>query len=330
MNCLAVTYKEGMPSPEACYSSIQGGTMDNSKMSNRSTKSLEEEFVVMNNNETTNQTDKASSALDKKVQAEFIEYTDGVAEQMRALYEKINTNLEEFFQGNHSIISVNQKMKHFYRTIKEYCFMKDIFDNDNKAYKSKLLKDIYRCYRYNTVMSAVKVNTSEGRKKVEQSSIESIENVENYIYYNSNYYYECETLREALTEMVGNLAKEEGILPFNTETIDRRRRYIYDYGFNYAWFWSNQLTSNWGLDMNKCMIPPKDMEILYVKQISQSEIGKLLIQYEELKIELELDERLAEKYESKSLLDFVKSKEVDLGEQGKIEDFLSAFHIIIK
>ncbi|OYP50964.1 hypothetical protein CG709_02505 [Lachnotalea glycerini] len=143
--------------------------MNNPKLNNVYNESDKNNFVVMYNQfDITKEKKVRSKKLENenicKNSKEIIEYTDDVAEQVRALYDKIILNLEMYFQGEISMDDVNNELKQYYFTIKNYCIKTGVLDEKHDAYKSKILKDIYRNYRYNSVIVAANVKDAEGKQ----------------------------------------------------------------------------------------------------------------------------------------------------------------------
>lgn len=231
-------------------------------------------FVLIHNNEYKEKkrekvAEKASSIQIKGI----VEYTDDVAEQMRMIYTKIPVNLKEYYKGMSDLDDINNRLRQYYYLIKNYCINTGLTKENNEAYKYKLLQDIYRSYRHNAVIIAMDMNEEEG-KMLQKEYLNT--SVHTCFYYNSDYFYWCKKIREALLEIVRELAKEEDIKNFDTESIDRRKRYIYDFEFNYSWFYKNKV--NVSLKEEE-LIPPKDIKIFYQKMLDEPSEGKLLVFY---------------------------------------------------
>ncbi|WP_099466970.1 hypothetical protein [Konateibacter massiliensis] len=210
---------------------------------------------------------------------ETIEYTDNVLEQMNVLYAKITVNLEDYFQEKATSSDVKDRLKKYYQSIKNYCINTGITTEKNEAYKRKLLKDIYRSYRHKAVLVAVDVNDKEGKEIGISYFNEDSETP--VIYYSADYYYKCEDLRGKLSHIAKEIAAEEGIMSFETESVDKRKRYVYDYEFNHVWLWKHDGKVGNEIKGNKDFIPTKDMKVLYCEEGEQEDGGKLLISYGE-------------------------------------------------
>lgn len=304
--------------------------MNNPNINNINNESVKENFVVMYNNLNLSKDKKVQNYADRKRTREIIEYTDDVADQVRMLYEKITINLEDYFQGKNNINDINNKIKQFYKNIKNYCITTGLMNENSEAYKCKIIKDIYRSYRYNAVIAAVNINDIEGRKAELEISGEDKGCDEYFIYYNSDYFFACELLRETLTDMVNKLAIEEKIKNFDTQSIDKRKRYVYDYGFNYAWSWSNKINIESGININENTIPPEKIKVYYKEYLDSQKKGKLLIRYEDNNIEVDLQTKYRLKNENCNLHDILKRKNIQMDENANLNDFFNAFCISTK
>jgi hypothetical protein len=310
---------------------IGGCTMNNPNRNNGYNESTKDNFVLLYSNNLSKEK-KVKARLvghtsDRIKSREIIEYTDDVAEQVRILYEKITVNLEDYYKGKIKIEDVNNKMKQFYKCIKNYCMTTDLINENNEAYKSKILKDIYRNYRYNAVIAAVNVNDFEGRKVALEVSDLAFHSYE--IYYNSTYYYKCEELRESLTQMAYALADEENIRFFDTESIDRRKRYVYDFGFNYAWAWNNKFSNENGVCINKNLVPPNNISIFYKEYVDSHKDGKLIITYNNNLTEVELQTKYSLQKEKYSVYNILQDKNIQMRSKDDMKEFLDSLCISI-
>ncbi|RDY30484.1 hypothetical protein [Lachnotalea glycerini] len=303
--------------------------MNNPKLNNVYNESDKNNFVVMYNQfDITKEKKVRSKKLENesicKNSKEIIEYTDDVAEQVRALYDKIILNLEMYFQGEISMDDVNNELKQYYFTIKNYCIKTGVLDEKHDAYKSKILKDIYRNYRYNSVIVAANVNDAEGKNLAVKLFDDDLNDSNYFVYYNSNYYYECEKVRGALYDMVNRLALEENISDFDTESIDKRKRYVYDYGFNHAWLWNNKMNIENDVDINKNLVPPQNMQIFFKEKLTPQKDCKIVICCKDEHIELDI--RLKEQ-DNYNLLEILQNNEHPIIQNEKLKDFLDSFYV---
>lgn len=274
--------------------------------------------LIHNNNEYKDITrTKAVDNTNKYIQTYgIIEYTDDVAEQMRILYTKIPASLEEYYKGISDLKDINERLRQYYFSIKNYCINTGITKENNNGYKYKLLRDIYRSYRHNAVIIAMDMNELEGKEL--QKEFEK-ENLIQCFYYNSDYFYWCKILREALIEIVRNLAHEEEIKDFETESIDRRKRYIYDYEFNYSWFLKNKVNVKLKDDD---LIPPKDIKIFFHK--SETSDGKLLVFYKSKVTEYNMNKTELEQ-EKINILNLFKELNYPVTNELNLENFFQSF-----
>ncbi len=263
---------------DVCCLSIGGYNMNRSRKCDVYSKDEKGSFVLIHydNEEKEKTKTKALDNTDKYIQTKgIIEYTDDVAEQMRMLYSKIPANLEEYYKGTSDLKDVNERLRQYYFSIKSYCINTGLIKENSNAYKYKLLQDIYRSFRYNAVIKALDMNELEGKELQKEFSKEDM--FQACFYYNSDYFYWCKILRETLIEIVRNLAQEEKIKDFETESIDRRKRYIYDYEFSYSWFLKNRVNIKL---IEEELIPPKDIKIFYQKMTNGTSDGKLIVFYQ--------------------------------------------------
>lgn len=256
----------------------------------------------------------------------IIEYTDDVSEQMRALYTQITINLEEYFKEINDIDEINDKFRQYFDTIKNYCINTGLINDNNEAYKCKLLKDIYRSFRHNAVVVALETNESDAKEFVLEYLKESIKDFG--IFYNSDYYYRCEYLREQLIEIAKNLALEEGIKDFETESIDKRKRYIYDYQFNYAWFLKNNINLITEKNMNEALVPPEHIKILYKRTQSDTPKGILLMKYKSKLVEFHVRKTDSEQ-EKLKFLELLQENDFPIANNSNFKEFFHSFCVSV-
>ncbi len=305
--------------------------MNNSNINKAYNESTKENFVVMYNNFNFSKESKVDINKVQKKSREIVEYTDDVADQVRSLYDKITTNLEEYFQGKNKINDVNNRIKQSYKSIKNYCIVSGQMNENNEAYKSKIIKDIYRGYRHNAVIAAVNVNNIEGSKLARKiAGSEKIYDEHIVYYYNSDYYFACEILRDALIDMANKLAIEEKIKEFDTQSIDNRKRYVYDYGFNHAWSWNNKMNLESVINIDKNLVPPEKIKAFYMEYLDSNEIGKLLISYDDNDVVVDLHTNYTFANENCNLHDILKSKNIQLVENPNLNEFFNSFYVSTK
>ncbi|MFA9375962.1 MAG: hypothetical protein ACERKZ_04320 [Lachnotalea sp.] len=306
--------------------------MSNSKINEVYNKSIKDNFVVMyeNINHSKEKNARLKNYNDGINLKKIIEYTDDVAELMRKLYEKITLNLEDYFLGKNDIIDISNKLKNNYISIKNYCVTSELCKENNEAYKCKILKDIYRNYRYNTVIAAVNINDIEGRKIASDTTGTDKDLEEYYVYYNSDYYFKCGELREALKDIVEKLAVEEKITTFDIQTIDNRKRYVYDYGFNYAWSWSNKINFDSGVRINKNLIPPENIKVFYIAYIDANKDNKVTVNFEGNNIEANIKAKEQLDQSNINILELLDKKSMMLFNDTKLKDFLESFYVFSK
>jgi|GEM_PF-6331423 len=237
---------------------------------------------------------------------------------MRTLYSKIPASLEEYYKGMCNLKDINERLRQYYFSIKNYCISSGITKEDNNAYKYKLLRDIYRSYRHNAVIIAMDMNELEGKELQKEFSKDNL--IQTYFYYNSDYFYWCKMLRETLIEIVTNLAHEEEIKDFETESIDRRKRYIYDYEFNYSWFLKNKVDIKLKDDD---LIPPKNIKFFYQKTADEITDGKLLVYYKSKVAEYTMNKAALEQ-EQINLNLFIESNN-PVTNEAHLEKFFQSF-----
>lgn len=297
---------------------IGGYNMNRSRKCDVFNKEEKGNFVLLHNNNEYEEKTKVTGNSDKYIQAnEIIEYTDDVAEQMRILYTKIPANLEEYYKGKSDLKDINERLRQYYFSIKNYCINTGLIKENNNAYKNKLLRDIYRSYRHNAVIIAMDMNELEGKELQKEFSKENLR--QTYFYYNSNYFYWCKMVRETLIEIVKNLAHEEEIKDFETESIDRRKRYIYDYEFNYSWFLKNKV--NIKLKDND-LIPPKDIKFFYHKTVDEITDGKLLVFYKSKVAEYTMNKT---DFEQDNILNLFMESNYPFTNESHLEKFFQSF-----
>lgn len=263
--------------------------MNRSRKNNIYSKYERSNFVVLHNDFMNIDNKKVREKRPVKFlhSSEIVEYTDDVSEQMRALYIKISANLEEYYKCITSIIEIEEKVRQSYYSIKSYCIHTGFISDSDEAFKSKLLKDVYRSYRHNAVVVAMDMNELEGK----ELELKYLKGDSPFVYYNSEYYYRCEDLREKIITIVKELANDENIKDFETASIDKRKRYIYDYEFNQSWFLKHKVSTITNVEYDDLLVLPNQIKILYQPPNDKILEGKLIVFLESQKVEYPINQK---------------------------------------
>lgn len=175
--------------------------------------------------------------------------------------DKIRSVTDEFYAGSLSREELIQKIKRMCMDVRIDQVQMHYTDGYNESDNRQILSDMYTLAQKCNVLSAFGACDNEGAKLAAQYGGEK---KYNWMYYDSDYYYQSEDLRVALRQVIDELSAE-----WNTESIDYEQaeaKSIYQIAggldFNSMWqFHAFQRRVTCITDLGA--VPPEDFSFFY-------------------------------------------------------------------
>lgn len=180
------------------------------------------------------------------------------------ILESMTQTLNDYYAGKVTIDDVTTSFKNAFQAMKNFMVGNHYTSDNDVENNQQILLDTYNVFRQYAVSTASTACQNEGKQIAQQYGTEGNPD---WVYYNSDYYYESEDVKSAVKDCAAGLAKELGLgnVDLPTEFNDPLRAELYN-SFNTNWNWGS--TKNVGvstmLDTDK--IPPKDFKFFFKEQ----------------------------------------------------------------
>ncbi len=192
-------------------------------------------------------------------------------------YEKIKSQMKPIpcFSHNKMFYETAEVMKDYYdgklqkdevkEIFKEYCYHAVGKPSDtNTVYQQKratqALAELYEFFSRANTRAANSLNSQEAKELLEGSGVSA----SGYVYYNADYYWQCEEMQEMFREVADELANEYGAEAVDYEYVEKNTKFVLDGGITYNGVWNataeqNNYTGNMGSVgiVDKDAAPPK-------------------------------------------------------------------------
>ena len=130
--------------------------------------------------------------------------------------------------------------------------------DDNK----KIVSEIYEKFTKASARAAVFVNEIEG-KAIKQKTYSGRKN--DWAYYNSDFYYQCEDMRETLQELTAKMTEKWNIPPIDTAEVIKNSILTVDGGFDFNSLWNFTYRNQAGMASieDESMAPPRNFKLFF-------------------------------------------------------------------
>lgn len=192
-------------------------------------------------------------------------------------YEKVKSQMRPIpcFSHNKMFYETAEVMKDYYggklqkdevkEIFKEYCYhaIGKPSDTDN-IYQQKratqALSELYEFFSRANTRAANNLNSQEAKALLEENGVLA----SGYVYYNADYYWQCEEMQEMFREAADELAHEYGAETVDYKSVEKNTKFTLDGGITYNGVWNaiaaqNNYTGNMGSEgiTDKDAAPPK-------------------------------------------------------------------------
>lgn len=172
-------------------------------------------------------------------------------------YEKIKSQMRTIpcFNHNKMFYETTDVMKDYYagklgrdevkEIFKEYCYYAVGKPSDtNNVYQQRkaeqALAELYEYFSRANTRAADNLNTNEAGELLKNSQISG----SGFIYYNADYYWQCEEMQEIFREAADELADEYGAEHVDYEYVECNTKFTLDGGITYNGVWNAAAVQN--------------------------------------------------------------------------------------
>lgn len=145
---------------------------------------------------------------------------------------------------------------------------------NNATDNQQIVSQMYEIFAKQNAIAAQNANYQEGLAVNQTYGGRS----DNWVYYNSDYYYQCEETKGLLQEAVGDMADKWEIPSIDTEEVEKKSKYIIDGGFDFNSGWNCSYRNQVGRGSmeDESLTPPENFQFFY-KQNSFPDNGTLWV-----------------------------------------------------
>lgn len=172
-------------------------------------------------------------------------------------YEKMKTQMKPIpcFSHNKMFYETADVMRDYYagkldrdevkEIFKEYCYHAIGRPSDtNSVYQQRkaeqALSELYEYFSRANTRAANNLNTNEAGELLKDSQTSASD----YVYYNADYYWQCEEMQELFRETADELADEYGAEHIDYAAVERNTKFTLDGGITYNGVWNATAAQN--------------------------------------------------------------------------------------
>ena len=179
----------------------------------------------------------------------------------REVLDQIQGIMKDYYAKNLDREALMSKVKDICKDMRVYQAQCRHTTGKNKEDNLQILREIYEAFQKTNVRQAVSACFDEGEKLAQANGGTERDN---WVYYDADYYYESEQIRDCLREAIGEMAQQwETDVP-DFDKIEENTAYTLDgkMDFNSCWDWAAMQRGNCSMK-GYDEVPPKDFSFFY-------------------------------------------------------------------
>lgn len=187
--------------------------------------------------------------------------------------------MTDFYAGKISQSDVKDYLEECCVSMRIYRTQQCQTSGHNVEDNQQIVGQVYEIFAKMNARAARHANYEEGLAENQAYGGRS----DDWVYYNSDYYYKCEETKELLQQAALYVTDKWEIPAIDTEEIEKNTGYIVDGGLDFNSGW-NQLYRNQtgrGSIEDESVVPPKDFKLFYKELSSVNEKGILWVSLNE-------------------------------------------------
>lgn len=202
---------------------------------------------------------------------------------------------------------------------------------NDEADNQQIVSQIYEIFAKKNAISAQNANYNEGMNE----NVKYGDRSDDWVYYNSDYYYQCEETKELLQKVVENMTAKWEISAIDTEKIEKNSIYTLDGGFDFnsGWNFSYRNQVGRGSMEDVLLTPPENFKFFY-KQNSFPDCGTLWVSMngyqENIDVPFSISPMGKLKGQIFNLYDLLSDAFKEKGDNKQYNRFLSSFTVFTR
>ncbi len=183
--------------------------------------------------------------------------------------------MTDFYAGKISESDVKDYLEECCVSMRIYRTQQRQTSGYNEADNQQIVGQVYEIFAKMNAIAARNANYEEGLAENQTYGRRS----DDWVYYNSDYYYQCEETKELLQLAALYVTDKWEIPAIDAEEIEKNTGYIVDGGldFNSGWNWEYRNQTGRGSIEDESVAPPKDFKLFYKEDSSASGKGFLWV-----------------------------------------------------
>lgn len=193
------------------------------------------------------------------------------------MQKDIANYMQDYYAGKMSADDLKQYFNDCCSDMLDYRVQKHDISGNMDDFKVNIISKVYELFAKENARAASHANYAEG-EKINAGYADG--NRQNWVYYNADYYYQCEEVRKMLGEIVNGVAEQWNIGEIDTKEIEKNSDLTLDGGFDFNSIWNftyrNQVSIASMTDENA--VPPRDFKMFYKERAhigDANDIGKI-------------------------------------------------------
>lgn len=174
------------------------------------------------------------------------------------IIDEIGSVFEGYYAGKMSIEGITQKFNEVVQKVRDFEEKEGIASKGDMEHFAKVVSDVHRTFKVISVSAAFQANLEEGQKLASQYGTPGRKN---FLYYNSDYYFQCEEINQAFSRQATEMLEGTGFLP-DTGKPDSVKKDMYE-NFNAYWQDFASCSARMGDMIDTDLEPPRDFIFFY-------------------------------------------------------------------
>lgn len=185
------------------------------------------------------------------------------------MQKEISSHMRDYYAGNVSKEELGSYFEECCTYMRIYRMDRRQTSGTNTADNEQIISEMYEMFAKENQRAARNVNYSEGMK-INYETYGSNTKQDDWVYYNSDYYYECTETKSNLRDFTSNIASKWDVGEIDPEEIEQNSKLTLDGGFDFNSGWNFTYRNQVGRSsmQDESMIPPEDFEFFYKESVS--------------------------------------------------------------
>ena len=183
--------------------------------------------------------------------------------------------MTDYYAGKISESDVKDYLEECCVSMRIYRTQKCQTSGHNVEDNQQIVGQVYEIFAKMNAIAARNANYEEGLAENQAYGGRS----DDWVYYNSDYYYQCEETKDFLRQAALYVTDQWEIPAIDAEEIEKNTGYTLDGGldFNSGWNWMYRNQTGRGSMEDESVEPPKDFKLFYKEDSSAAEKGYLWV-----------------------------------------------------